>query len=328
MQGGRKFLVQSARLNRHKKEVMFTDKTIIILGAGASCHLGYPTGEELVDQIKDPVSSKLHTPIELSTLLREMQPLSIDTFLSYHTEFEEIGKELIARAILDKEEKSFLDSKNWYRFLVDALISQCKKSEDILFNLENLMIITFNYDISLEYYLCSRLKKISFFRDKIDEFLHKIRIVHAYGQLGCFSWHKEFCEKTYENAIEERGIETYGNRKKSFKKLSNGIDIIGIRKWNPQTPPKHIKLIHDFLEQVNNVFILGFGFYEENMELINLNKHTFQDRDKVFYYTNFYDMQKIERKILKRNIKKGSSNNFVKSTKKVYDALSQDFELC
>ena len=124
---------------------MFTDKTIIILGAGASCHLGYPTGEELIDQIKNPTSSGLHTPKELSDLLNEMQPLSIDTFLSYHTEFEEIGKELIARAILDKEEISFLDSKNWYRLLVDALISQCKKPEDILFNIENLSVIRLGF---------------------------------------------------------------------------------------------------------------------------------------------------------------------------------------
>ncbi len=308
---------------------MFTEKTIIILGAGSSCHLGYPIGEELIRQIKNPESSGLHTPPALSTLLDEMQPLSIDTFLSYHPDFEENGKELIARAILNKEEKNFLDSKNWYRFLIDALISQCKKSEEILINIENLMIATFNYDISLEYYLYSRLKKISFFDNKIDDFFKNIRIIHAYGQLGCFSWHKEFCNKTYENEnIERRLPDTYGNRGKSFEKLAKGIDIIGIRKWNPQTPPKHIELIRDFLGEAKKVYILGFGFYEENMELISLNKHTFQDRDKMFYYTNLNDMQKIERKILKRNSAKNRTGTFIKSTKEVYNALNEDFELC
>ena len=30
---------------------MFTNKTVFILGAGASWHYGYPTGEELVKQV-------------------------------------------------------------------------------------------------------------------------------------------------------------------------------------------------------------------------------------------------------------------------------------
>lgn len=307
---------------------MFTEKTLIILGAGSSCHLKYPTGGELIDQIKNPELSALHTPKELSRLLDEMQPLSIDTFLSYHTEFEEIGKELIARAILNVEDKDLLVCENWYRFLTDALVSQCKESEEILINIENIMIATFNYDISLEYYLYSRLKKISFFNEHIDAFLKEIKIVHTYGQLGCFGWHKEFYDKTYENEVVERRPDTYGNRGKSFKVLAKGIDIIGIRKWNPQTPPKHIKLIHDFLDEAKRIYILGFGFYEENMELIHLNKRTFQDRDKIFYYTNFRDMQKIERKISKRNVNKYKNSSFIKSTKKVYNALSEDFELC
>ncbi len=306
---------------------MFTEKTLIILGAGSSCHLRYPTGEELINQIKDPNSSGLHTPKELSTLLSEMQPLSIDTFLSYHTEFEEIGKELIARAILNKEDKTLLVHENWYRFLIDAFISQCKKPEEILLNIDNIMIATFNYDISLEYYLYSRLKKISFFDSHADDFIKNIKIIHTYGQLGCFDWHKEFYDKTHENEIVERRPDTYGNRGKSFKALAKGINIIGIRKWNPQTPPKHIKLIHDFLDEAKKIYVLGFGFYEENMELIHLNKRTFQDRDKIFYYTNLHDMQKIERKIAKRNVNKYKIK-FIKSTKEVYKALSEDFELC
>lgn len=307
---------------------MFTEKTIIILGAGSSCHLKYPTGEELINQVKNPESSALHTPKELSQLLDEMQPLSIDTFLSYHPEFEEIGKELIARAILNVENQDFLVRENWYRFLIDAFISQCKKPEDILINIENIMIATFNYDISLEYYLYSRLKKISFFDGYANDFFKNIKIIHTYGQLGYFDWHKEFCNKTYEKEICNRQPDTYGNRKSSFKNLAKGIDIIGIRKWNPQVPPKHIKLIHEFIDEANKVYILGFGFYEENMELIHLNQHTFQDRDKFFYYTNLNDMQKIERKILKRNINKSNNMHFIKSTKNVYNALNEDFELC
>lgn len=34
---------------------MFNNKTVLLLGAGASCHLGYPTGYELIQKIKEDI---------------------------------------------------------------------------------------------------------------------------------------------------------------------------------------------------------------------------------------------------------------------------------
>ena len=36
---------------------MFTKDTVLILGAGASCHLGYPTGYDLIQKIKATIDN-------------------------------------------------------------------------------------------------------------------------------------------------------------------------------------------------------------------------------------------------------------------------------
>ena len=62
------------------------------------------------------------------------------------------------------------------------------------------------------------------------------------------------------------------------------------------------------------------------MELINLNKSFFQKNDRMYYYTNLNNQQKIERKLLNRNVNYNKNGNFIKSTKKVSEPLLEDFE--
>jgi hypothetical protein len=307
---------------------MFTEKTMLILGAGASCHLDFPTGEKLISDVKQ---SKYHNENSqtrrLSRLLNEMQPLSIDMFLSYHPELEKVGKDLIAHEIIKYEDNKGVVEENWYRFLIDAIISQCKKPEDILISNENLTIATFNYDLSLEYYLYSRLKKISFFEKYIDDFLKNLNIIHIYGQLGCFKWHEEFYKKVHTSEPIIRSDDSYGSSRTDFVVLARGIEIIGLRKWDNNILPKHVKIIRKHLFDAVKIYLLGFGFYEENMELVNLNRQMLQSGLKMFYYTNFGNQEKIERKLLKRQTNYKTCGRFIKSINSVYEALSKDFEL-
>ena len=309
---------------------MFTEKTVIILGAGASCHLGFPTGETLIENI---INSEIVKDIfdVFERQLKQMQPLSIDTFLSYHEEWEGVGKQAIAYELLKKESKYKYEDKdkgNWYRFLIDALIRGCRDPKDILRNNDKLSIVTFNYDISLEYYLYTRLKTISFFEKNFSEFVNNLKIVHVYGQLSRFNWHKEFCEKFYEKEVIERDIKHYGNNSENkYKTYAKSIEIVGIRKWQNDQLPVHIKKIRDIIKDAKNIYVLGFGFYEENMDLIGLGSNLLQDLRKRFYYTNYGNMQKIERQLLKRGIRR-MEENFIKSEKSVYKALAEDFDFC
>src|SRR5262245_47077667 len=114
---------------------MFRKKTAIILGAGASWHYGYPTGEELIKRvtvkagqiaryfghshdvgntlrpqyITDKIESGVDTDEvwkvahkesqKLEAALRQTNPLVIDYFLGWNEELRSIGTLLIAWAI-------------------------------------------------------------------------------------------------------------------------------------------------------------------------------------------------------------------------------------
>jgi len=92
------------------------------------------------------------------------------------------GKTLIALFLFRSEKlelfKNF-DAKIWYRHIRNLIISG-KDEEEINKNIENLTIISFNYDRSLDYYLRTRLEK---YYDKIEK-----RIFYPYGKLAVDNW--------------------------------------------------------------------------------------------------------------------------------------------
>jgi len=121
---------------------MFTKDTVFILGAGASWHYGYPTGEELVKKVMqkvphviqyfsylatrqhralphvlgldkpdtasaDEIAKTAHAALEqcltLKAGLEQVNPLVIDYFLGWNPALQTIGKLLIAWVILECE---------------------------------------------------------------------------------------------------------------------------------------------------------------------------------------------------------------------------------
>jgi len=119
---------------------MFEPKTVFILGAGASWHYGYPTGEELVKKVVEKakyvslyfkhslnasnvirpkylirnskqgasVREQWQTALseceELKAGLEQVNPLVIDYFLGWNPRLQPIGKLLIAWVILECEQ--------------------------------------------------------------------------------------------------------------------------------------------------------------------------------------------------------------------------------
>src|SRR5882672_4481138 len=102
---------------------MFSKNTVLVLGAGASCHYGYPTGERLIDKIlynikqrnfsykgigddrKKPLYDQQEHYKSLYDQLEFYDPLSIDSFLSQFLEQKMVdaGKVMIAYEILESE---------------------------------------------------------------------------------------------------------------------------------------------------------------------------------------------------------------------------------
>src|SRR5438552_1510065 len=113
---------------------MFLRKTVFILGAGASWHYGYPTGEDLVTEVVEratklsayvtaakPFGQALlpkfmvdgairqdydeakNITADLVTRIKAVDPLVIDYFLGQNPRIAAIGRLLIAWVILDRE---------------------------------------------------------------------------------------------------------------------------------------------------------------------------------------------------------------------------------
>ncbi len=151
---------------------MFTIPTTIVLGAGASCGYGYPLGHRLIDQIiaqsvaNDGTNDSVY-PIGPSQRLRVQlgfyDPTSIDAFLAHYGDDEELinyAKKIITQILLLKADKSKFErkdgSEHWYRYLWEAIVSG-RTAKQLVEEPLNLDIVTFNYDVSLEYFLYSRV---------------------------------------------------------------------------------------------------------------------------------------------------------------------------
>jgi hypothetical protein len=196
-----------------------SNQTVFILGAGASWHYGYPTGEGLVKKVIQKASiaarffehslrvtndqlpngltnwqSALNECQRLKSGLEQVNPLVIDYYLGWNPELQNIGRLLIAWVILECEHES-RNGKNinrpplvpepnddWCRFIIHQLAIHCRNSKDLLQNYVS--FVTFNYDVSLEHALRKGLKHIQMFDDKdVATFLGGSRIVHIYGRI-------------------------------------------------------------------------------------------------------------------------------------------------
>jgi hypothetical protein len=115
--------------------------------------------------------------------IKRYNPINIDYFLHQlygdheqkqdetKTRDDKLGRHLIAEIILKAEKRNdgnYGDQQNWYRFLRHDLLSdralEGEKGDNGLpealnRSLDNLNIITFNYDVSLEYYLYDTLSQ-------------------------------------------------------------------------------------------------------------------------------------------------------------------------
>ncbi len=328
---------------------MIKEKTVLILGAGASWHYGYPTGEELPKKILKESNKiieiinrndntfknlSLHSldKKNLETLIQKINhdnTVNIDSLLTLNKSLEKEAKFLIALTLLKYEDESQMiledennkNRGNWYKYLIHSITSTCKTKEDLVKSLENLKIITFNYDMSLEYFLWSRLKNTELFEDYKDLF-SDLKIHHVYGQL-------------YNHDLLSNSEHTYGKYKnldysnlsylESLIKLANNskLEIIGENKSQNNVPN-----YKEFYAEVKKIYFLGYGFDENNNALIGLNDDSIPKETDLFF-TNYNNLQKINDLIKELFPKWYNQPDWYKkiSQMSVFDALSKHFNL-
>jgi hypothetical protein len=238
---------------------------------------------EQLRKVKDPIFKDLtlfkgkdHVQIFYKNLLLSSE-MSIDAFLEHNPKYSEVGRRAIANILLRKERhvelfenwiEKGLDpankDKHWYRLLFSKLNASFDE-----FECNKLKIITFNYDRSLEYFLWESMKAKYSEKNKDDirEKLHKIPILHIYGQLGKLpEYDSEGPYVPYDlfrNSGIENALRTY------LFEASNQIVTIHESSENGGVN-KNIITARNFLLQAVKIYFLGFGYDKTNMDRLFL----------------------------------------------------------
>ncbi len=238
---------------------------------------------------------------EISFDIKNSCATSIDFYTSriHNIEKQKIIESLIAAIInsysLDLE-------KTWYGHLLPLFFpssfdeqSSEQKISSIEERVKNIKVITFNYDLSLEEFLYSFLRKNIFYKDEDGKYLDKAkaiifaRIEHVYG----------FVEDPLEAEYEKPSRNT------------NYLDVLKDAYLNREKYSSAIKLIESDrggvnvkISPCNYLYVFGFGFDPLNIEVIGLNSDSFikEKGQNIWargcFVTNYKDNQKIKRIIL------------------------------
>ena len=255
---------------------MIKTNTLFILGAGASKPFGYPTGEELRNEIlsdnrydKDIVSTLNPYDDNIEDFYQEIREFkeaftgagvySIDSFLEHNPKFMNIGKIFIARMLISHEEDGDLrrTDGNWYMYLFDRMKSSFEELGE-----NNISFITFNYDRSLEYFLFEAIKnQFSKEPDECKKMMKNFPIVHLYGQLDPLPW-QEPCGKAYSYSSAKSHIGRLRAAPKNIKLIS---DERGVEK------SEEFQEAYKLIQKVERIFFLGFSFDKTNLKRLKIN---------------------------------------------------------
>lgn len=277
---------------------MFKPNTLLIVGAGASAEVGFPTGAELVEQIagilsfsRDEVTGRLpeHNDFVRELMnragpekLREYERAavqmirgmrsaeSVDRFIDRFSDDEYIralGKAAIVKAIALKERKSDLSSDKgetirgrskiddtWYWTLARMLFEGVGRSrlEGVF---EGLSVVCFNYDRCIEHYLAYELmRSYHLERREAAELFSRLVIWHPYGTIAPL-------DTQDVNGIGFGQNESVAGR--CFE-LSSRIKTF----TEKHEDRAMIQAIRSSIRNAETVVFLGFGFYEQNLQLI------------------------------------------------------------
>jgi len=379
---------------------MFAEPTVFILGAGASWHYGYPTGEELVKKVLEKaellskyLENSVHTlnlqwpkfvePAKTSdgdeiarhwqvaldkckalrAGLEQVRPLVIDYYLGWNASFKDLGRLLIAWVILDCERRCTeagagninrraqspvdnlkLFNDDWCRFLLHKLAINCKTSQDLFKN--QVRFVTFNYDLSLKIALSVGLAHIELFKPNVIDFLDDDRILHIYGKVRSglvadnVAWS---LEGKNPKGLNGRALLNYQSGYKGF--LDALYDASqGIRVIDPEDKGADeavIQKAREAIERATYVYILGYGFDENNSKRLGLQQSLSHNGLKKFvHFTNFGENNRVNKRasqtFFSRMDQFPSGGQLVfprdtpyyyeRSFRNVYDALERDFE--
>ncbi len=246
---------------------------VLVLGAGASHPYGFPLGTELRNII---VGSTLGDSSRFRDLIRQSgfeweefvafqselllsRFASVDAFLEHRKEFVQIGKTAMAYVLIGREtEKRLFGAKHdWYQYLLGMMLTDGFDG----FGTNELAVITYNYDRSLEYTFLHALSSgFGKPHHECARAMRQIPVVHLHGQLG-------FVE---ELIVGEEGARKYGSELSPLKlrTAAESIHVVDGVSENSQS----FQDAQDLIAKARHIIFLGFGFLPINVRRLHLSE--------------------------------------------------------
>ncbi len=283
-------------------------RSVLILGAGASTHLGYPIGTALLAQICVRIKQKkyyeeidkLYKPEEIQNFyirLSRSGYYSIDTFLEDNREFIDIGKLFIADCLKQYEDWAGLfppGDPGWYQYLFNRmrtpLLDQIEQN--------NITIITFNYDRSIEAYLHQTIThryKIS--EDSSANIVRQFNIIHPHGILG------DYPDVPYSNDLTGTSLQTISKSIKIIHEINDKVDTFCSSEF---------EISHKALQESQKIYFLGFGFHEDNIRRFRFfSPDSFKDKEvrSAIHGLQVAEKQELMKMLSKYGFSEGNINN-------------------
>jgi hypothetical protein len=182
---------------------------------------------------------------------------SVDAFLEYRPEFVELGKAAMAVILVAHEASDRLwefRADNWMRYLFSRLNAPFERFHEI-----PVSFITFNYDRSLEHFLCTALQsKYGKTEEECAAVLERIPIIHLHGRLGYLPWERGEGHRPY-SAVMNRDV------------MDICIKNIKVVHEDPKDGrDKDFERAHELMQNAEAIYHLGFGYGPLNLERLKV----------------------------------------------------------
>ncbi len=268
-------MTKALSLDDQMIEVPNRKKSVLILGAGASSGLQYPCGKELIDQIclmlnpeRDPPSSYRKKLLRVGFQADQIDDFqrrlrhsyeTIDTFLDHNRDLEFLGKLAITLELSSHEHRGVFGRdafavQDWYGAFWNGL----QKNFELVRG-NQLFVITFNYDRSLEHFLFLASEEAR--RDlhpELVSWLNSDRFLHIHGRMGCLEWQTQAPPERRRRYASDCGDNEDEDGLQSLKRSAELILL-------PHESDRLDANVEVIVSDAERILFLGFGFDERNL---------------------------------------------------------------
>jgi len=256
--------------------------TVLVLGAGASKHLGYPLGGELVTQILKNTSDQRCIAFrqlrdmgfesrdikQFHSELTATAPASIDDFLSAKEAMVTLGRAAIAQVLISCEDSESLKAAkdNWYWQLGWDF------RESFRINEHPPVIITFNYDRSLDWFLHSDIRSVA--PKRFEYYRRVMKILHVHGRLGYL-----------DTDLQEGFVRPYGHQEVTAELILKSAEGIRVISELEDDYGLEMKYAQQIIAKAKKILFLGFGYHQLNLIRLRIES---ENLDESFRGANRY----------------------------------------